>query len=111
MAFQVIKMIDNNKLAQMVRQKWKAEIDAAIDALKQPKKTELDKWFRRAWHREEAVSKWPEWRQECYREWRRKQKQLNHPKLLTAEEEEWQRIKEEKHRRVAWTNRATKGLS
>ena len=104
-------MIDNNKVVQVLRERWKAEIDAAVDALKQPKKTELDRWFRQEWHREEAVSKWPEWRQECYRQWRRKQKQLKQPRQLTAEEEEWRQIKEEKHRRVAWTNKAIRGLS
>ena len=111
LALQVIKMIDNNKVVQVLRESWKAEIDAAVDALKQPARTELDRWFRHEWHREEAVSKWPEWRQECYRQWRRKQKQLKQPRHLTGEEEEWRQIKEEKHRRVAWTNKAIRGLS
>ena len=67
-------MMDEKHMAKLVLDGWKREIERAIRRAKRPKQTELDRWFRREWHRAEAISQWPEWRQRLYRKWRRKTK-------------------------------------
>jgi len=106
----VIEMMNDAQVALMVRESWKAEIERAVDRVKAPKRTELDQWFRRQWHREAAVSQWPEWRQKQYREWRRRNSQPTRPKQLTAEEDAWRELKEQKRKRVAWVDKAMKGI-
>jgi len=73
MARQVIKM-DAGQVAQMVVGSWKAEIETAIDRVKQPRRSGLDNWFRREWRKAAAVSRWPEERQTRYWEWRQRQR-------------------------------------
>ena len=101
MAHQVINM-DARQVAQMVVAGWEAEIEKAIDRVKQRRRSGLDNWFRREWHRAAAVSKWPEERQKRYWEWRQRQ--------LTDEELVWQRIKREKRARLAWMDKLFRAL-
>ena len=101
MARKVIKM-DAEQVAQMVVEGWEAEIEHAIDRVKQRRRSGLDNWFRREWHRADAVSKWPGERQRRYREWRQRQ--------LTDEELEWQQIKREKRARLAWMDKLFRAL-
>ena len=104
MAHQVIKMMNEEELARMARENWKAEIERAIDRARQPKRSELDKWFRRQWYREAAIMGWPEERQRRYREWARSQRRTS------EEEDAWRELKEQKRKPVAWVDKAMKGL-
>ena len=104
MALQVIEMMNDAQVAQMVRENWKVEIDRAVDQAQQHR-TELDRWFRREWHREAAVSKWTDERQRRYREWARSQRRTS------EEEDAWRELKEQKRKRVAWVDKAIKGSS
>ena len=104
MAPQVIKMMNDRQVGQMVRESWKAEIERAIDRASQPKRSELDKWFRRQWYREAAILGWPEGRQKRYLEWARRQRQTS------EEEDAWRELKEQKRKGVARVDKAMKGL-
>ena len=53
-------MMDEKLVAKLIVERSKKEIQRAIRQVKQPKRTELDKWFRREWHRAAPKSEvWP----------------------------------------------------
>ena len=92
MALQVIEMMNDIGVSQMVQESWKAEIERAIYRARQPKRSELDKWFRQQWYREAAVRKWPEERQRHYRERGRCQRQTS------EEEDAWRELKKQRRK-------------
>ena len=103
-------MMNDTQVVRMVRESWKAEIEHAVDKVNGPKRTEIDQWFRREWHREAAVSQWPEWRQKRYWEWRRRNSQPACSRLSTAEEDACRELRERKRKRLAWVDKAMKGV-
>ena len=50
---------------------WKDEIEHAIDNVK---RTKLDKWMRREWHRAGARERWAEDRKAEWEDWRRRRR-------------------------------------
>ena len=54
---------------QAARAEWAEEIERAITNVK---RTELDKWFRREFHKAAARSRWSADRQARWEEWRKK---------------------------------------
>ena len=68
-------MIDEKQMTKLTLESRRAEIQRAIRRVKRPRPTELDRWFRREWHRAAAMSSWPEWRQRLYWEWKRRKEQ------------------------------------
>ena len=61
--------------AQSVMERWRREIEWAVDVVKGPvrQRTKLDEWYRRQYYMAKAREKWPAWRKAKWLAWRRRQ--------------------------------------
>ena len=55
--------------AEEARAAWADEIERAVDNVK---RTKLDRWMRREWHKAAARSRWSEGRKAEWMEWKRR---------------------------------------
>jgi len=58
----------SKRTARMIEPEYRDEIERAIDNLK---RSALDRWFRREWHKAAARNKWSQQRSAAWRAWRK----------------------------------------